>query len=271
LSGAGPITGQQLRVVLWATLLLAILGLVLAGCGGSSTSAGETQATQTSAPAYGTVVDQRVPAALERLPLINQRGERVDLASWSGKTVMLVPFLTLCADICPFTTGILLQVEKALRADRAASKVEIVELTVDPHRDTPARLAAYEKLAHAGWQLVTESPAHLAALSKFFGFSYEKIPEGNPPSIDWLTGKPLTYDVDHSDNYFVIDPEGNERVVQDAAPDFQGHLNPKLQKFLSPLGRAHQKHPPQPDWTTADALAALAHVLHRELPAASGG
>lgn len=249
-------------MALSATLLVTILVLAVAGCGGSSSSAGDTQATQTSAPAYGTLVDQKVPAALERIPLTNQRGERVDLGSWSGKTVMLVPFLTLCADICPFTTGILLQVERTLRADHLASKVEIVELTVDPHRDTPARLAAYQKLTHAGWQLVTESPADLKALSKWFGFSYEKIPEGNPPSIDWWTGKPLTYDVDHSDNYFVIDPSGHERVVQDAAPDFQGHLNPKLQKFLSPLGRAHQKHPPQPDWTRAEALEALGHVMH---------
>jgi protein SCO1/2 len=216
------------------------------------------------------LIDQKVPASIQRITLTNQDGEKLDLASLRGKTVMLVPFLTLCADICPFTTGILLQVEEALKADHAPSKVEIVELTVDPHRDTPARLAAYGKLTHAGWQLVTESPAHLAALSKFFGFSYEKIPESNRPSIDWWTGKPLTYDVDHSDNYFVIDPAGNERVVQDAAPDFHGHLNPKLQEFLSPLGRAHQRHAPQPDWTTADALAALGHVMHHELPAATG-
>ncbi|HEX4752629.1 MAG TPA: SCO family protein [Solirubrobacterales bacterium] len=256
------------RAALLGALALGAVCIVVVGCGGSSSK--ETSTANTgSDPAYGSPIDQKVPAALERIPLTNQRDEKVDLASWSGKTVMLVPFLTLCADICPFTTGILLQVEKTLRADHAASKVKIVELTVDPHRDSPARLAAYGKLTHAGWELVTETPAHLATLAKFFGFSYEKIAEGNPPSIDWWTGKPLTYDVDHSDNYFVIDPSGNERVVQDAAPDFHGKLAPKLQKFLSPVGRQHQKHPPQPDWTTADALAALSHVLHQELPVAT--
>jgi protein SCO1/2 len=228
-------------------------------------------ARNTSAPAYGTLVDAKVPPRLLRLPLTNQHGQRVTLASWPGRTVMLVPFLTLCSDICPFTTGNLLQVEQALRVDHAASRVQIVELTVDPRRDTPARLAAYAKLTRARWQFVTETPAELKTLSKYFGFSYERIPEGKPPAIDWWTGKPLTYDVDHSDNYFVIDPAGNERVVEDAAPDFHGHLNPKLQKFLSPLGRQHEKHPPQPDWTTADALQALAHVLGRELPASSTG
>ena len=55
---------------------------------------------------------------------------------------MVVPFLTLCTDICPLTTGNLLQVEQSLRAARVADKVQIIELSVDPGRDTPARLAA---------------------------------------------------------------------------------------------------------------------------------
>ncbi len=93
------------------------------------------------------------------------------------------------------------------------------------------------------------------------------MPEDKPASIDWLTGRPLRYDVDHSDNYFVIDPSGVERVAQDAAPDFHGSLNPKLHEFLDQLGRQHLAHPPQPDWTPADALQALAVSVGHALPA----
>ena len=250
----------------FAAALLAVMALAVAGCGGSS--GGTTPPTRVSAPNYGTPIDQPVPAALRKLPMTNQDGETVTLDSFKGKTVMLVPFLTLCADICPFTTGILLQVEEALKADGATSKAEIVELSVDPHRDTVARLNAYGKLTHAGWQLVRMSPADLAKFQKFFEFTYIKVPEGNPPSIDWMTGKPLTYDIQHSDDYFVIDPQGNERIVEDAAPSYTGKLNPKLQKFLSAEGRRHQKHPPQPDWTTTDALNALGHVMGERLPPA---
>jgi len=171
---------------------------------------------------------------------------------------MLVPFLTLCQDSCPLTTGNLLQVEQSLRADHATAKVQIVELTIDPGRDTPARLAAYSKLTHSDWQLVTAPPGELARLAKFFGFYYQKVPETSRDARDWWTGKSLTYDVDHSDNYLVIDPAGVERVVQDAAPNFHGQLNPKLSKFLDALGRQHLKHAPQPDWTPTDALNALA-------------
>jgi protein SCO1 len=250
-----------------AVLAAAALCLAVAACGGSSGSTAATK-TRTSAPNYGTLVDQPVPPAIAKMPLTNQHGEKIDLAELKGKTVMLVPFLTLCADICPFTTGILLQTEEALKKDGAAGKVAIVELSVDPHRDTVHRLAAYGKLTHAGWQLARTNPHDLSRFAHFFGFSYGKVPEDSPPSIDWLTGKPLTYDIEHSDNYFVIDPAGNERVVEEAAPDYHGKLNPKLQKFLSAEGLEHQKHAPRPDWTTGDALKALGHAAGEEFPQA---
>jgi len=255
-----------LWLVLGALGLLAILGGSVAILSNSSGSVSSATTESSASGSFGTEIDQQVPHSLRRLPLTNQHGQRVDLAYWPGRTVVLVPFLTLCSDICPLTSGNLLQVQRSLLRDHAASRVQIVELSVDPRRDTPARLAAYAKLIGAGWQLVTESPRELAALAKFFGFTYEKVPEGDPPSIDWWTGKPLSYDVDHSDNYFIIDPRGAERIVQEAAPDFHGHLNRKLYRFLTPLGQRHLKHPPQPDWTPADLMQALGLALHQELP-----
>jgi protein SCO1/2 len=218
-------------------------------------------------PSLGSVSDRPVPADVRYLPLTNQQGERVDLASWSGKTVLLVPFLTLCTDICPMTTGNLLQVQRALEADKATSHVQIVELSVDPVRDSPARLAAYARLTGASWQLVTETPSALARIAGFFGFVYQQVPEDDPPSIDWWTGKPLTYDIDHSDGFVVIDPKGTERFVTAAAPDFHGKLDPTLEKFLDALGRHHLAHPPSPGYTPSFILQVLGWSMQRNLPA----
>ena len=245
----------------------AALVVLAAGCG----SSGSTTTSATAPPGAGdagsgTRISLPVPPALRRLTLTNQHGKTVELSSWRGKTILLVPFLSLCQDICPMTTGNLLAVEQSLRADHAAGTVEIVELSVDPGRDTPARLAAYAKLTGATWQLVTEPASELRRLAKFFGFYYQTVPEDDPDARDWWTGKRLTYDVDHSDNYFVIDPSGTERVEQEAAPDFHGRLNPKLYNFLDALGRQHLKQAPQPDWTPADALQALALSVRRPLP-----
>jgi len=251
-----------------AIACFAALVVLATGCGGSASTSTSAPVPGSGTAGVGTRLALTVPPALRRLPLTNQRGETVQLSLWRGKTILLVPFLSLCQDICPMTTGNLLTVEQSLRADHAAGDVEIVELSVDPGRDTPARLAAYAKLTDATWQLVTEPSRELRRLARFFGFYYQKVAEDDPGARDWWSGRRLTYDVDHSDNYFVIDPNGIERVEQDAAPAFRGQLNPKLYKFLNAPGRQHLDHAPQPDWTPVDALQALAMSVGRPLPVA---
>ncbi len=188
------------------------------------------------------------------------------LGSLRGKTLMIVPFLTLCTDICPMTTGNLVQVERALVHGGEASKVAIVEVSVDPGRDTVARLAAYAKLTGADWYLTTETPASLAELAKYFGFYYEQVPEDSPPSIDWLTHQPLTYDINHSDGYMLVTPAGHIVFANASTPAFHGTLPPELRRFLSTQGVDHLKHPPQPAWTPSDALTALSWALGKPLP-----
>lgn len=216
--------------------------------------------------AQGTTTHRRLPPAVAEAPLYNQRGQRVDLDSWKGKTVLLVPFLTLSTGTGPLATGNLLQLERMLRATDAASAVQIVELSVDPDRDSPARLAAYAQLNGADWQLVRASPATLRTVTSFFGFVYLKVPEPDPPSIDWWTHQPLTYDVAHSDGFVIIDPTGTERYVTDAAPDFLGRLPTELYDFLSAQGRHDLAHPAPTSWTPDDAMAALSWVMGRSLP-----
>ena len=183
---------------------------------------------------------------------------------------MVVPFLTLCTDICPLTTGNLLQVEQSLRAAHVAGKVQLIELSVDPGRDTPQRLAAYARLTMANWELVTETPAVLHSIAQFFGFVYQRVAEDNPPSIDWLTGKPLTYDINHSDGYVLISPRGAQRYSTGAAPSFRGNLNPKLHAFLDDEGLDHLAHPPKTGWTPADALTSLGWLLGQSIHVQAG-
>jgi protein SCO1/2 len=179
---------------------------------------------------------------------------------------LVVPFLTLCTDICPLDTGNLLQVEHSLVADGSAAKVQLVELSIDPGRDTPARLAAYARLTGASWELLTETPAQASALEHFFGWVVQRVPEDSPPSVDWWTDKPLTYDVNHSDGFVVLDARGTVRFSTGAAPDFHGTLNPTLHRFLNAQGRDHLVHPLRPGWNPTVALETLGWMLHRPIP-----
>ncbi len=219
--------------------------------------------------ALGTVMHRSVPSAVSQITLTDQRGRGLDLASWRGKTVMIVPFLTLCTDICPLDTGNLVQVQHALVADGVARQVQLVELSIDPERDTPSRLAAYAGLTGASWELVTESAADAARLEQFFGWVVQRVAEETPPSIDWWTKQPLTYDVNHSDGFVLLDRHGDEIFSTAAAPDFHGTLDPTLHGFLSEQGRDHLVHPLNPGWNPAAALGALGWAVGRALPAAS--
>jgi cytochrome oxidase Cu insertion factor (SCO1/SenC/PrrC family) len=89
------------------------------------------------------------------------------------------------------TTGALLVLERQVAAQHLTSKAAIVEVTVDPGRDTPHRMATYAKLTGVSWPLLTASPATIGELWHFFGIYYQVVSEGSPPGIDWQTDQPL--------------------------------------------------------------------------------
>ncbi len=205
----------------------------------------------------------------QHVRLVDQQGRPVSLATLRGKVVVLAPFLSLCQDECPLVTGAFISLRRDLRAAGLANRVVFVEATVDPGRDTVARLSAYEKEFGADWDLWTGSSGEIAAFWKPFGVEYQIVPEEQPPETDWLTGRPLTYDVDHTDGYILIDPHGRERFVDATAPNLDGRLSPRLTSLLDDGGVHDLQHPRAPDWTTADALASIGWLLGTNVPVSS--
>ncbi len=115
--------------------------VVLVGCGAN-------RSTPAVPSAYlGTALNKPVPAEIAKLPLTDEGGRTTSLAALQGQIVVLADFLTLCQETCPLTTGNLLDMDRAVTESGLAGRVRFVELTVDPGRDTPARLAAYRTLS----------------------------------------------------------------------------------------------------------------------------
>jgi cytochrome oxidase Cu insertion factor (SCO1/SenC/PrrC family) len=235
--------------------------VLLAACGSSAPAAPPAPPAS-----QGLILDRPTP---QTVPLVNQQGQAVSLAGLRGKVVVLAPFLTLCQDECPLVTGAFISLQRDLRAAGLSRRVVFVEATVDPGRDTVDRLAAYEKEFGADWDLWTGTQADIAAFWKPFGVEYQIVPEEQPPKIDWYTGKPLTYDVDHTDGYILINPAGRERFVDASAPNQKGALNAKLRSLLNDGGLHELQNPQAPDWTTADALASISWLLGTNVSAPS--
>jgi protein SCO1/2 len=237
--------------------LLAALTALLAACGSDAPAA--------PPPSQGLVLNRPTP---QHVALVNQHGQTVSLAALHGKVVVLSPFLSLCQDECPLVTGAFISLQRDLRAAGQAQRVVFVEATVDPGRDSVARLADYQKEFGADWDLWTGTPAQIAAFWKPFGVEYQKIAEEQPPKDDWWTGKPLTYDVEHTDGYILINPAGRERFVDATAPNLKGQLNQKLTSLLNEGGVHDLNHPQGPNWTTTDALASISWLLGSNIPVA---
>jgi protein SCO1 len=114
----------------------------------------------------GTQLNVVLPASIRQLPLTDEFGKTTNLAAFDGKVVVLTDFMTLCQEICPITTSELNQIDGTVTKAGLAGKVQFVNITVDPDRDSPARLHAYRAFANLlpNWTLLTGSASRLANL-----------------------------------------------------------------------------------------------------------
>jgi cytochrome oxidase Cu insertion factor (SCO1/SenC/PrrC family) len=206
------------------------------------------------------------PRVVPPFRLLDASGRTVTPAAWRGKWVILAPSLTLCHEVCPMTTGVLVQVEAKLRQSGLAGQTVVATATVDPWRDSPARLRAYQRLSGLDFTQLTGSRQEIHRLWKFFGVYYQRVPQGHPPDVDWMTHKPETFDVTHTDAIFFLDPAGQERIVDDGMPQITGRLEPALYRLLNDQGRSNLAHP-EFSWSAADVLDDLYYLMNRDIPA----
>jgi protein SCO1/2 len=262
-------TRQPVRLV--AALLAAGSLLLLAGCGGGAAAASGIPAPS---PAIGTTVDFPVPASISSIPLTTATGTHTTLAAFHGEPVLIADFMTLCNDVCPLISANVAAMARAVRADGYAGKIALLEITIDPKRDSVHRLAAYQKLyggSLPGWTLLRADKQGTAALWKFFGVGYRRVKEGKPADVDWLTHKLLTYDIQHTDDVVFLDASGHERFVIDGSPLVHGHIPTTLQHVLTAQGLQLLHHPqPVADWSVAQGMQVLSWLTNHRLAAPTG-
>lgn len=143
----------------------------------------------------GSVYDQ--PRQQPDFTLPNVAGGDFTLSEQRGKVVILYFGYSFCPDVCPSTLYTLRQTMQALGSD--AQDVQVVFVTIDPERDTPAQLRQY--LDHfdprfIGLRTDLES---LQPVMDLFGVVVQRAEAGEA-----VEGYPLT----HTTSAFVIDREG---------------------------------------------------------------
>ena len=210
----------------------------------------------------------RRPRRVPDVRLVSASGRTVSPRAWRGKWVVLAPSMTLCHEVCPMTTAVLMELTHQIKAAGLARRVVVADATVDPWRDTPARLRAYQRLTGSHFSMLTGTRANLRRLWAFLGVVYKRVPQGNPPDVDWMTHRPETFDVEHTDAVFIIDPAGQELVEDQGMPKLDGRLPTQLRRLLSSEGDRNLAHPQLP-WSSREVVDDLLHVMNRNLPAAA--
>lgn len=157
----------------WAAALGAVLGAPCAAHD-KGTQGGHDPAA--APPAAG------LRLRLADTPLQDQDGRELRLKSdVLGGRVAVVNFVyTTCTTVCPVSSATLAQLQERLGA-RLGERVLLVSITVDPLRDTPARLKEYSARhgAGPGWRWLTGRKGDVDAALKAFG-AYTPNPEDHP-------------------------------------------------------------------------------------------
>jgi protein SCO1/2 len=145
-----------------------------------------------------------VPArALADFSLIDNQGHSFGAENLRGHWSLMFFGYTNCPDYCPATLTTLAALEKQLRDAKTVAPPQVLFVSVDAKRDTPAQLNEFVPNFDPGFiGLTAASQPAIEALAKKWGVavSIQTAANGN-------------YIVDHSAVIFVIDPGGKLAAI----------------------------------------------------------
>lgn len=135
----------------------------------------------------------------KELNLLDHNGKSRTLADFRGQVVLVFFGFTHCPDACPTTLAEMAQALRELGPD--ADKVQVLFVTVDPERDTPAVLRQYVPSFNPGFLGLYGDPDATARVAKEFRVFYQKqpLPAGG-------------YSVDHTAGTYIYDRAGRLRL-----------------------------------------------------------
>jgi protein SCO1/2 len=152
-----------------------------------------------TAPAPGTVISTGQPDVGGPFQLVDQDGRTVDQTLLNGKWSLVFFGFTYCPDYCPTTLAVLEAAKQGL-GDRADG-LQVIFITVDPERDTPAALKDY--LSSDGFPEgvigLTGTPEQVRAAADAYRAVYQKVGEGE------------AYTMNHSLTVYLMGPDGKFR------------------------------------------------------------
>jgi len=130
-------------------------------------------------------------------------GNTFQLNTFSGKPTVMAMVYTSCQYVCPLTVQNIKRIERTLNSAQAAN-VNFALFSLDPERDTPAKLAEFSKLHNItapSWTLAQGNAGAVRKLAVTLGIKYKKVESG---------------DYEHDATIFILDKDGVVKYQADA-------------------------------------------------------
>jgi protein SCO1/2 len=177
--------------------------LVLAAAGALAISGCERAAP----PHHFNAIDLTGARYAQGFNLPDFDGKPRTLADFKGKVAVVFFGYTQCPDACPTTMAELAGILKTLGPD--ASRIQVVFISVDPSRDSPALLKSYVTNFRPDFLALRGDEAQTQAVIKDFKLIVEKVPGKTPDS----------YTIDHTAGTYIFDPQGRVRLFASQSLD----------------------------------------------------
>lgn len=138
--------------------------------------------------------------------LVDQNAQPFQLHQLQGKAIIFLFGFTHCPNVCPTSLTSLAAIYQKLDSEQR-KQVQILFLSVDPQRDTPAVLKSYVPWFDPSIVGLTGSKEAIDRTVQEYGGSYEIVPGSSKD--------PNEYAVNHSAYVYLINPAGQLELLYD--------------------------------------------------------
>ena len=174
----------------WLPAFIAFTAITLfAGCSGraSPPEAAEVPPCCRPTPPSKPVSDR----SLYQLESVwtSDAGKTIRLGHLQGRRQVVALFFSHCEYACPILVNDLQRIESAL-SPAAREKVDFLLVSIDPARDTPARLREFRTEKHLGtnhWTLLTGREDDVRELAAILGVNYQRDARGQYAHSNLIT------------------------------------------------------------------------------------
>lgn len=138
------------------------------------------------------------PRSLSNFSLIDDKGDSFTQKDLQGHWSLLFFGFTFCPDVCPTTMTTLRQFYQQVESTAYGKDLQVVMVSVDPARDTPAQLHQYVQYFHPSFSALTGDFLELHRFATQLNVPFSKVPGGGD-----------NYTVEHGANVVLINPKGH--------------------------------------------------------------